>query len=232
MTSVTHGVPTAREPALAGQTVVLIGGSAGIGFETARRARAEGADVVLTGRNTDRLEQAALEVGADRIAVFDASDAASVQKFFQDMPAPIDHVMITAGGSALRAIARDGCGPDTRLTMRPRGGGTRGRAQRRRQDEVRRHAAVHGWHGRPAGRARARDRLRRHRACCLRSQPLSRSNSRRCASTSSLPASSTRRCRHRCSETTSRSAAMSCGKRSRSAASSAPQTSPRWPSTS
>ena len=35
---------------LAGQTVILIGGSAGIGLETARRARAEGADVVLVGR--------------------------------------------------------------------------------------------------------------------------------------------------------------------------------------
>jgi len=44
-----------REPELAGQTVVLIGGSAGIGLETARRARAEGADVILTGRNRDRL---------------------------------------------------------------------------------------------------------------------------------------------------------------------------------
>jgi NAD(P)-dependent dehydrogenase (short-subunit alcohol dehydrogenase family) len=98
MISATDGVPTAREPALAGQTVVLIGGSAGIGFETARRARAEGADVVLTGRNPDRLEQAALEVGAERTAAFDASDAGSVQKFFQNMPAPIDHVMITAGG--------------------------------------------------------------------------------------------------------------------------------------
>jgi NAD(P)-dependent dehydrogenase (short-subunit alcohol dehydrogenase family) len=39
-----------REPALAGQTVVLIGGSAGIGLETARRARAEGANVILTDR--------------------------------------------------------------------------------------------------------------------------------------------------------------------------------------
>ena len=47
------------EPELLGQTVVVIGGSAGIGLETARRARAEGADVVLTGRNPERLEQAA-----------------------------------------------------------------------------------------------------------------------------------------------------------------------------
>ena len=38
-----------REPELLGQTVVVLGGSAGIGLETARRARAEGADVIVTG---------------------------------------------------------------------------------------------------------------------------------------------------------------------------------------
>ena len=47
---------TQREPELLGQTVVVIGGSAGIGLETARRARAEGADVILTARDPDRLE--------------------------------------------------------------------------------------------------------------------------------------------------------------------------------
>ena len=86
-----------REPELAGQTVVLIGGSAGIGLETARRARAEGAEVVLTGRHPDRLKQAAEEVGARSTAAFDATDAAAVAGFFQDLPAPIDHVLITAG---------------------------------------------------------------------------------------------------------------------------------------
>jgi NADPH:quinone reductase-like Zn-dependent oxidoreductase len=45
-----------RESQLAGQTVVVIGGSAGIGYETARLARAEGAEVVLTGRNPERLD--------------------------------------------------------------------------------------------------------------------------------------------------------------------------------
>jgi NADP-dependent 3-hydroxy acid dehydrogenase YdfG len=77
---------------------VLIGGNAGIGLETARRAWAEGAEVVLTGRNPDRLKQAALEVGAQRIAAFDATDASSLQRFFHDLPAPIDHVLVTAGG--------------------------------------------------------------------------------------------------------------------------------------
>ena len=86
------------EPELLGQTVVVIGGSAGIGLETARRARAEGADVVLTGRNPDRLEQAARDVGAQRTAAFDASDSAAVASFFAELAGPIDHVMVTAGG--------------------------------------------------------------------------------------------------------------------------------------
>jgi len=87
-----------REPELAGQTVVLIGGSAGIGLETARRARAEGADVILTGRNRDRLERAASDVGAASTAAFDANDPASLEKFFRDLPAPIDHVLVTGPG--------------------------------------------------------------------------------------------------------------------------------------
>jgi NAD(P)-dependent dehydrogenase (short-subunit alcohol dehydrogenase family) len=98
MTGAATSVSARREPELAGQTVVVIGGSAGIGLETARRAQAEGADVVLTGRNPDRLTQAALELGAHRTAVFDASDTACLERFFQDLPAPIDHVMVTAGG--------------------------------------------------------------------------------------------------------------------------------------
>jgi NAD(P)-dependent dehydrogenase (short-subunit alcohol dehydrogenase family) len=87
----------AREPELAGQTVVLIGGSAGIGLETARRARSEGAEVILTGRNPDRLSEAALAVGAQRTAAFDADDPDAMERFFRDLPS-IDHVLITAGG--------------------------------------------------------------------------------------------------------------------------------------
>jgi NAD(P)-dependent dehydrogenase (short-subunit alcohol dehydrogenase family) len=82
---------------LPGQTVVVIGGSAGIGLETARRARAEGARVVLTGRDPDRLERAAAELDALRSAAFDATDPAALDQFFQDLPTPIDHVMVTAG---------------------------------------------------------------------------------------------------------------------------------------
>jgi NADP-dependent 3-hydroxy acid dehydrogenase YdfG len=62
--------------------VVVIGGSAGIGLETGRRARAEGANVILTGRNPERLQRAANELGALHTAAFDASDPAPLERFF------------------------------------------------------------------------------------------------------------------------------------------------------
>ncbi|MDF3304529.1 SDR family oxidoreductase [Rhodococcus sp. T2V] len=98
MTSETTPASIQREPELAGQTVVLIGGSAGIGLETARRARMEGADVILTGRNPDRLEAAAADVGTQRTAAFDANDPIALRRFFEDLPTRIDHVLVTAGG--------------------------------------------------------------------------------------------------------------------------------------
>jgi NAD(P)-dependent dehydrogenase (short-subunit alcohol dehydrogenase family) len=88
---------TPHEPALRGQTIAVIGGSSGMGLETARRARAEGADVILTARNRQRLEQPAREVGALSTATVDAADPASLARFFDSLPAPIDHVMVTAG---------------------------------------------------------------------------------------------------------------------------------------
>jgi NAD(P)-dependent dehydrogenase (short-subunit alcohol dehydrogenase family) len=89
--------PTRREPELLGQTVVVIGGSVGIGFETGRRARAEGANLILTARNPERLQHAASELDALSTAAFDATDAALLERFFRDLPTPIDHIMVTAG---------------------------------------------------------------------------------------------------------------------------------------
>ena len=84
------------EPDLYGQTVVVIGGSAGIGLETARQARAKGARIILTARTPDRLNRAASELDALSTAVFDAEDSNALDKFFQNLP-QIDHVMLTAG---------------------------------------------------------------------------------------------------------------------------------------
>src|SRR5512143_1418909 len=98
MSAATVSGSVGREPELLGQTVVVIGGSAGIGLETARKARAEGADVVLTGRDPERLKRAALDVDARSTAAFDANDAPGLKRFFDGLTERIDHVLITGGG--------------------------------------------------------------------------------------------------------------------------------------
>jgi len=98
MSTATNTFPIRREPELLGQTVVVIGGSAGIGLETARRARAEGAKLILASRNPEPLQRAASELEAVSTAAFDATDPAALERFFRELPATIDHVMVTAGG--------------------------------------------------------------------------------------------------------------------------------------
>jgi NAD(P)-dependent dehydrogenase (short-subunit alcohol dehydrogenase family) len=83
-----------REPQLDGQTVVVIGGSSGIGLRTARRARAEGADLIITARDPDRLLRVGLELGAS-IAAFDATDFDRLVRFFDALSTTIDHVLLT-----------------------------------------------------------------------------------------------------------------------------------------
>ena len=54
--------------------------------------------MILTGRNPERLKQAALDVEARSTAAFDATDPAALHRFFAGLPDPIDHVLVTAGG--------------------------------------------------------------------------------------------------------------------------------------
>ena len=86
-----------RGPALRGQTVVVIGGSSGIGLETARLARAEGAALVLAARDADRLRRVGEELGAD-VAAFDATDFDRLRRFFDERSGPVDHVLLTGPG--------------------------------------------------------------------------------------------------------------------------------------
>jgi NAD(P)-dependent dehydrogenase (short-subunit alcohol dehydrogenase family) len=104
MTTPTTDTAT-RGPALLGQTVVVIGGSSGIGLETARQARAEGAELVLAGLDRGRLEQAAAELGAKQTAAFDATDPEALKGFFAGLPVPIGHVMVTGPGPYYAPLA-------------------------------------------------------------------------------------------------------------------------------
>jgi len=86
-----------RKQQLAGQTVVVLGGTSGIGLDTARLAREEGADVILTARDPDRLHRIGLELDAS-ISAFDLSDAHRLMRFFTNLPGRVDHVLLSGGG--------------------------------------------------------------------------------------------------------------------------------------
>lgn len=98
MSTIATASSTQHRQELLGQTVVVIGGTLGIGLETARRARAEGADVILTARDPVRLQQVGSELGARSTAAFDATDFQRLGRFFDELPGPIDHVLVTGPG--------------------------------------------------------------------------------------------------------------------------------------
>ncbi|MBD8094366.1 SDR family oxidoreductase [Pseudomonas fluorescens] len=78
---------------LSGKTVIVIGGSSGIGAAVAKAATARGAHVVLAGRR--------LTSGADngvRSEPVDVTDSASLQRLFETV-GRFDHLVYTSGPS-------------------------------------------------------------------------------------------------------------------------------------
>ncbi|MFP5495994.1 MAG: SDR family oxidoreductase [Gammaproteobacteria bacterium] len=76
---------------LNGKTIIVIGGSSGIGAAVAKQAVARGAHVVLAGRRLS----STVENGV-RSEQVDVTDAASLQRLFETV-GPFDHLVYTAG---------------------------------------------------------------------------------------------------------------------------------------
>jgi NAD(P)-dependent dehydrogenase (short-subunit alcohol dehydrogenase family) len=82
---------------LDGSTVVIIGGSSGVGEAIARLAIAEGARVVIAGRDQERLANAKSRLGASAVGFsVDITDRTAVEGLFAEVGS-LDHLMITAG---------------------------------------------------------------------------------------------------------------------------------------
>ena len=79
---------------LAGQKVVVVGGSSGIGLSTAELAKSEGADVTIASRNAERLKAAAEKLGVESMAADVTSDESVAQLFRQC--GVVNHVVVTA----------------------------------------------------------------------------------------------------------------------------------------
>ena len=135
-----------HELELAGQTLVVIGGSSGIGLETARRARDEGADVIITARNADRLHRVGLELGAS-IAAFDATNFDRLERFFDELPAPVDHVLVTGPGPYYAPLAEFDVEAARRDCRRASLAAAAGRPERREQGSPGRDPSLHRLHG-------------------------------------------------------------------------------------
>jgi NAD(P)-dependent dehydrogenase (short-subunit alcohol dehydrogenase family) len=99
---------------LAGQKVVVVGGSSGIGLATAELAKKEGAEVIIASRNADRLNAAAQRLDAKAIPADVTSDE-SVASLFRAC-GPVDHVVVTAAqlrSGPFKTVAME----DVRSTM-------------------------------------------------------------------------------------------------------------------
>lgn len=79
-------------------TVVIIGGSSGIGLAVAHRCLADGAEVIIAGRSPARLEAASAELGCPEwvtAVAADIGDRAQVESLFDQVRA-VSHLVVTA----------------------------------------------------------------------------------------------------------------------------------------
>ncbi len=86
------------------QIVVVVGGSSGIGFATAKAAHAEGASVVIVGRSQERLNQASAEIGSRARGIqADVEEEASVEAAFAEI-GQFDYLFISAQDAATASL--------------------------------------------------------------------------------------------------------------------------------
>ncbi|MGC0418788.1 SDR family oxidoreductase [Embleya sp. AB8] len=86
---------------LHGQRVVVMGGSSGIGEATAALLAADGAEVVITGRDQARLDAAVERIGGKTTGHrLDGTDPVRVAEFFASSVEPIDHLVLALSGAS------------------------------------------------------------------------------------------------------------------------------------
>ncbi|MFE2986526.1 SDR family oxidoreductase [Streptomyces sp. NPDC059262] len=94
---------------LADRTVLVTGGSSGVGLATVRALLDEGARVATCGRDADRLAKATARLGSDRLltGVCDVRDATAVRDFVRHAAATfggLDGLVNNAGQSRMKSL--------------------------------------------------------------------------------------------------------------------------------
>lgn len=91
---------------LEGKNIIVTGAGSGLGYYIAKRCIAEGAKVLITGRNENKLKKAASELGNDcRWKVFDSSDVQGMGEFFKQVEEQFGgekiHALVSNAGISL-----------------------------------------------------------------------------------------------------------------------------------
>lgn len=84
---------------LTGKLAVITGGNSGIGFATARQMKEEGANVVIIGRSTEKVNKAAAELGVTGL-IADVSSISDIEKAVsqvQNQFGNVDVLFVNAG---------------------------------------------------------------------------------------------------------------------------------------
>ena len=101
---------------LTNKTVVVIGGSSGMGLAVAKKSSQSGARVVIASRSQDKLKAAAAKIGGDvHWQVVDTTDETSVADLFERLGA-VEHLVIP-GSSVKTGTLREMSLADGRFTM-------------------------------------------------------------------------------------------------------------------
>ena len=96
---------------LAGKAVLVTGASSGIGRAIARRFAAEGAELALVARSTDRMEALAAEIGGKpHIVTADLTDPAAVERMVADTEGRLGQidVLVANAGIYVPGLAAEG----------------------------------------------------------------------------------------------------------------------------
>ena len=88
---------------LRGKTVLIVGGSSGIGLATARQASAVGASVLVAGRDPARARRVAAENGFAAGLGLDVTDPATIAAALAGLEA-VDHLVLLAGSFAVGKV--------------------------------------------------------------------------------------------------------------------------------
>jgi NAD(P)-dependent dehydrogenase (short-subunit alcohol dehydrogenase family) len=88
--------PRSQPAQLEGRTVVIFGGTSGIGLAAAIQAKAAGAKVIVIGLERDRAQQVAAENGFDGWRAADVTRSETIYEALADIPR-VDHLAMLAG---------------------------------------------------------------------------------------------------------------------------------------